>query len=106
MSKLAGSASSVQGMGDMQTGGATEPASAMERPLVVDQSISTEWLYFRTDNGTEFHVDFAASQFGLFDYVQVALVLSLSPHSPTLSRTPIDDTRLLHARTHFVSASV
>ena len=106
VSKLAGSASSVQGMGDMQTGGATEPASAMERPLVVDQSISTEWLYFRTDNGTEFHVDFAASQFGLFDYVQVALVLSLSPHSPTLSRTPIDDTRLLHARTHFVSASV
>ena len=73
VSKLASNASSVQGLGDVQTGAATE------RPLVVDQSSSVEWLYFRTDNGTEFHVDFASSQFGLFDYIQVPLEFSLSP---------------------------
>jgi hypothetical protein len=53
-----------------QGGAEAGEVAARAEELAVEQAPHTEWLYFRTDNGTEFHVDFSASQYGLFDYIQ------------------------------------
>ena len=55
--------------GGLAEEGAGDGGGGAEVQLEVDQAAHVEWLYFRTDNGTEFYADLAASQYGLFDYI-------------------------------------
>jgi hypothetical protein len=50
--------------------GVEEAEEEQDEEWMVNQAADVEWMYFRTDNGTEIVVDYAASQYGLFDYLQ------------------------------------
>ena len=65
--ELAGS--EVVAAGGLAEDGTGDGGGGAEVQLEVDQAAHLEWLYFRTDNGTEFYADLAASQYGLFDYI-------------------------------------
>ena len=66
--------------------------------MLLEQSPDVEWLFFRTDNGTEFLVDYAASQYGLFDFLQaLPRPRGLRPYEQWGARELVEQ---VHARAH------